>query len=221
MKKEFIVIWFFIIGLILLSAFSMCNAAPAPSVEYDLTNKYNASLDLSNNGQNKETIESWWTSETSSCTGCEPNENMRPESIHGIICYTNDLIIKNNGFQNLTNVTIISYHEIVKIIPVLSPNETFSIRIEEYEDPEILTEQGVYANFYTTSYSGSCWTFELNFFSLIAIIIGVLFIAFWTFYVIKYKKTKKRLYFAISVITIILAVIFLILAFLFGWVCYL
>jgi len=225
MKNNIVFICFLIFGMILLPVFCLCNAAPSPCIQYDLTNKYNASLDLSNNGENQETIKSWWIEEghVRYCESgnCEPEEGWRPNEIHGIFNHNEPLVAKNNGYTNLTNVTIIRHHEIVKIIPVLEPNETFSVRIEFYADTEIFTEQEVYANFYTIDYdSGSCWTFELNFFTLLFIIVGILFTSSGIFYAIRYKKTKKKIHLFISVITILLSVIILIIAFISGFVCY-
>ncbi len=152
MKRNIGIIGLFVVAISFFS--SSCFAAPAPPpVEYDLTNGYYASLDLSNNEQNMEEVESWWIDENSSCEGCEVEEEYRPKRVHGVICSNPPYIIKNNGGVNLTNVTFTYANSLVKSIPVLGVNETFLINESGsfFAEIEINTEQGVYARFYYDS----------------------------------------------------------------------
>ncbi len=153
MKKDFVII-FLVTVTFLLPVFSLCNAAPAPPPdEYVLQNTYQGSLDLSNNGQNEETVIDWFLigndSKVIGSSDTEPEEGGNPAKVHGVIYSEKPYIIRNNGQTNLTNVTVISYwdHTIYEVVPVLEPNETFSIN--RYPPFEIFSEQRVYAKFYS------------------------------------------------------------------------
>ncbi len=223
MKKLTLIIGFIAIFILLVHSNIRVDSAPSPSVEYDLTNLYNFSLDLSNNGKNSETIINWWKDENSYCEGCQIDENMRPRLVHGVFYTDEKLLIKNNGDTNLTNVTVIGFERIIEIISLLAPNESFPILYYDFfgTDTEIFTDQGVYAKIYTIDPgSGNCWTFQFTIFSFIFLIFAILTAVFSIFYLFKYKKIKKKSYLIIFTITITIAILAFIFAILFSLVCY-